>query len=235
MQAVPQDIAALVAENTALKAQLAQYGRQLAERDRRLAEYGELVARLNERIAELERKKGKNSRNSGKPPSSDGLAKPRAKDRRRRGSRSSGGQPGHRGSTLRRSETPDHIVDHFPEACKGCDLPLDGGNAEVDAVRQVHDLPEPRPLEVTEHRVHACECARCGSRTAAGFPEGVGAPVQYGPNVGALVAYLSVAQLIPLNRVRRMLHTVHGLSLRWISAIFVVGGDGHPQGRTIRP
>lgn len=68
MQEVPQDISALVAENTALKAQL--------------AEYGELVARLNDWISELERLKGQNNRNSGKPPPSDGLAgRCRATDR----------------------------------------------------------------------------------------------------------------------------------------------------------
>ena len=59
-------------------------------------------------------------------------------------------------------------------------MPLDGGNAQVQAIRQVHDLPEPRPLEVTEHRVHACECDRCGSRTVAGFPGGVDASVHFG-------------------------------------------------------
>ena len=90
-------------------------------------------------------------------------------------------------------------------------MPHDGGNAQVQATRQVHDLPEPRPLEVIEHRVHACECDRCGSRTVAGFPGGVDASVQYGSNVGALVAHLSVAQLIPLNRIRQVLRSVHGL------------------------
>ena len=74
-------------------------------------------------------------------------------------------------------------------------------------------MPKPPPLEVTKHRVHACECARCGSRTGAEFPEGVGAPVQYCPNFGALVAYLSVAQLIPLKRVCQILRSVHGLLL----------------------
>ena len=98
MQAVPQGIAALLAKNTALKA-------QSAERDGRLAECSEPIARFNESIAEHERMKGKNSRNSGKPPSSDALGQPRAKERQRRGSRSFGGQPGH----------PDRIVGHVPK------------------------------------------------------------------------------------------------------------------------
>ena len=44
--------------------------------------------------------------------------------------------------------------------------------------RQVFDLPEPRPLVVTEHRAHRCRCASCGEETRAAFPEGVTAPVQ---------------------------------------------------------
>jgi hypothetical protein len=67
-----------------------------------------LIAQLQERIAELERRLGLNSGNSGKPPSSDGLKKPvRVSSLRERSGKKTGGQNGHRGETLRRSETPD--------------------------------------------------------------------------------------------------------------------------------
>ena len=39
--------------------------------------------------------------------------------------------------------------------------------------RQVFDVPEPQPLEVTEHRGHRCLCAACGTVTTAVFPNGV--------------------------------------------------------------
>ena len=45
---------------------------------------------------------------------------------------------------------------------------------------------EPRPLVVTEHRAHDCRCAACGAQTRALFPDGVNAPVQYGPRIGAI-------------------------------------------------
>ena len=65
------------------------------------------------RIAELERRLGLNSSNSGKPPSSDGLKKPvRVRSLRQASGRKPGGQRGHPGETLRRSETPDTIVEH---------------------------------------------------------------------------------------------------------------------------
>ena len=65
------------------------------------------------RIAELERRLGLNSSKSGKPPSSDGLKKPvRVRSLRQASGRKPGGQRGHPGETLRRSETPDTIVEH---------------------------------------------------------------------------------------------------------------------------
>jgi transposase len=68
------------------------------------------------------------------------------------------------------------------------------------AARQVHDLPEPRPLVVTEHRAHVCQCAGCGARTRGAFPEGVNAPVQYGARIAAFTIYLTHQQLLPQKR-----------------------------------
>src|SRR6201986_3605387 len=76
------------------------------------------VAEQQARIAELERRLGLDSSNSGKPPSSDGLRKPiRVSSLRQASGRKPGGQHGHPGETLRRSETPDTIVEHSPPAC----------------------------------------------------------------------------------------------------------------------
>ena len=77
------------------------------------------------RLAELERRLGLNSSNSDKPPSSDGLKKPpRVSSLRERSGKKTGGQPGHPGETLRRSETPDAFVDHYPAQCGACGAPL---------------------------------------------------------------------------------------------------------------
>jgi len=167
------------------------------------------------RIAELERRLGLNSSNSGKPPSSDGLKKPaRVRSLRQASGRKPGGQQGHPGETLRRSETPDTIVAHYPPACAGCGAPLSAAMAGNHVVaRQVFDLREPWPLVVTEHRGHECCCAACGTHTRAAFPDGVSAPVQYGQRIAALVVYLLHYQLLPEQRLATLLADLFGVHL----------------------
>ena len=166
------------------------------------------------RIAELERRIGLNSSNSGKPPSSDGLKKPpRVSSLRERSGKKTGGQPGHPGETLRRSEAPDAFVDHYPARCGACGAPLTEAMAINFISRQVFDLPEPQPLIVTEHRAHGCRCAACGSQTRAGFPAWVNAPVQYGKRIGALVLYLLHYQLLPEKRLATLMADLFGVAL----------------------
>src|ERR1017187_9174693 len=111
------------------------------------------------RIAELERRLGLNSSNSGKPPSSDGLKKPaRVSSLREASGKKPGGQKGHPGETLRRTETPDATIEHYPPTCTACGAALSPAMATDHVARQVFDLPEPRPLIVTAHRAYRCRC-----------------------------------------------------------------------------
>jgi transposase len=169
---------------------------------------------LRGRLTELERRLGLNSSNSGKPPSSDGLKKPpRVSSLRERSGKKTGGQKGHPGETLRRTETPDVTIDHYPEACAACGEPLTAAMATDHVARQVFDLPEPQPLIVTEHRAHGCLCAACGKQTRGAFPEGVTAPVQYGKRIGAFVLYLLHYQLLPEKRLAALMADLFGVKL----------------------
>ena len=172
-------------------------------------------AALVARVAELERQLGLNSTNSGKPPSSDGLKKPpaRVSSLREKSGKKPGGQPGHPGKTLRRTQTPDVTVDHFPPACAGCGAALSEAMATDHTARQVFDLPEPQPLVVTEHRAHQCRCPACGAHTRAAFPAGVTAPVQYGTRIAAFVVYLLHYQLLPEKRLAELMADLFGVSL----------------------
>jgi transposase len=186
-------VAALQAENTLLRSE---------------------IAALMARIGELERRLGLNSSNSGKPPSSDGLNKPaRVSSLREPSGKKTGGQKGHSGETLRRSETPDATIDYFPASCAKCGAALTVAMATDHIARQVFDLPEPRPLIVTEHRAYGCCCAACGTQTRAAFPESVVAPVQYGKRIAALVLYLLHYQLLPEKRLSEAMAHLFGVKL----------------------
>src|ERR1700741_1758238 len=137
------------------------------------------VDELEAVVSDLQARLGKDSHNSSKPPSSDGLHR-KPKSLRERGKAKVGGQPGHKGSTLKRVEQPDHVEIHLlGPLCDACGNPIARKNVSVSAEsRQVIDLP-PIRFEVTEHLVEQARCA-CGKMHRAAFPEGVSQPVQYG-------------------------------------------------------
>ena len=166
------------------------------------------VSELQAENAELRGRLGTDSHNSSKPPSSDGPgSKPRPKSRREASGRKPGGQPGHVGQTLRQVETPDAIVVHPPIACGGCGQRLDEAPVVRRERRQVLDLPRVR-LVVTEHRAETRCCPGCRIETSGPFPDGVDAPVQYGPGVAGLAVYLNQEQLLPEARTCRVLAEV---------------------------
>lgn len=116
------------------------------------------------------------------------------------------------------------VEDHRPADCTGCGARLDNAVSDGFTRRQVIDLPEPKPV-VTEHRAHACTCS-CGVSTTASFPEGVRAPVSYGPRLRAVVAYLLGRQHIPNRRVAETLSDLFGLdvSIGTIDSIYAEAG-----------
>ena len=158
------------------------------------------VTALQAKVVELEARLAQNSRNSSKPPSSDGLSKPKPKPKslRKPGSKPTGGQKGHRGHTLKKVAEVDRVVTHAPPACcDGCQAPL--GEIAVVETRQVFDLPTLR-FEVAEHQALAGQCVACGKICRGEFPEGISAPVQYGPAALAAVVHLSHHHMLPVKR-----------------------------------
>lgn len=165
-------------------------------------------AELKKRVTELELLVKKDSHNSHMPPSSDRKRYPK----KNRGSgNSSGGQKGHKGSTLRTSANPDSIVEHKLKGnCRHCGTWLASIEDKATVKRQVFDLEF--NVRVTEHQAEAGICS-CGKKHTALFPEGVNAHVQYGTSVRALVNYLSVYQLIPFDRLEEIFSDLFKLDL----------------------
>ena len=161
------------------------------------------IAALKQENAELRRRLEKNSSNSSKPPSSDGLGKkPRiAGSLRGVSGKTSGGQAGHKGGTLRRTDKPDIVKQHTAANCVHCQAKLSAAMATGAEKRQVFDMPEPR-LEVTEHQARIYECGACHGETRAAFPEGVTSSAQYGSRIKAAAVYLNTQQLIPEDRIQ---------------------------------
>ena len=91
---------------------------------------------------------------------------------------------------------PDHVIRHEPPACRRCGTGLAGARQTGAERRQVTEIP-PVKAEVTEHQMVERECPCCGERTKADAPDGVTAPVQYGPRAAALGTYLWHRQSCP--------------------------------------
>ena len=147
---------------------------------------------LQAEVQRLRDATAQNSRNSSRPPSTDRPETPKPKSLRKKSGRKSGGQPGHPGRTLQHSDTPQHIQIHPLLECE-CGEDLSQEPALDYQPRQVFDLPS-LTLECTEHRAQIKECPCCHRTVAASFPAEVKAPVQYGKNFRALLAYLYDAQ-----------------------------------------
>lgn len=152
----------------------------------------------------------KDSHNSSLPPSSDISTK--NKSLRPKSSLKSGGQPGHKGSTLEMSSAPDAIIDLQSNFCSSCGQSLSKARFILHGKRQVVELPPIQPI-YQEYRQYACQCPNCDHRQVADYPKDVTAPIQYGSSVKALVSYLSVYQYVPFSRLQDLFSQVFSLPL----------------------
>ena len=186
-------------ENERLKQEIEKLKEALKAAEQKI---GELTAQLNQ-----------NSSNSNWPSSRDKKRqKKRSRSLREKSGKKPGGQEGHPGQTLERSESPDISEIHRPSQCHHCNTPFEENQRRVAVDRrQVHDLP-PMQVVVTEHQAETLLCQECGQMSQGAFPEGVGAPVQYGPGVQQLAVYLRTVQLIPFERSRQFFADLLGLN-----------------------
>jgi transposase len=166
---------------------------------------------LQAEVRRLRDAAAQNSHNSSRPPSTDRPEQPKPKSLRKKSGRKTGGQPGHPGRTLQSSDTPKRILVHPLRECE-CGEDLSKEPALDFQSRQVFDLPA-LELECTEHRAEIKECPCCHRTVVAAFPTDVQAPVQYGKNFRALLAYLYDAQEGASRRIREMCAEMFGYAV----------------------
>lgn len=170
---------------------------------------------LEKRITELERRERikKHSSNSSNPPSQD-KGKPKSKSNnkslRSPSDKKPGGQPGHKGSNLKITATPNKIEEHRPAFCNGCGHDLSNASTKLNGRFQEIELP-PIKVLVTEHRYYESKCSCCGKTTALQAP--TTAHVRYGSRIEGIVAYLSSRQYVPYNRMTELLSDLLGFKL----------------------
>jgi transposase len=187
-----------------LKQEVERLRRELAERERQLAEQAKRIADLERQLALRQQ----NSTTTSKPPSSDGLAgQPRERGRRTKSRRGCGGQPGHPGHSrpLVPPERVNATIELVPDTCRHCQRPLHARHDLSDPRRhQVTELP-PIEAHITEYRCHRRRCPACGKTTQAPLPDEIAG--QFGPQLTALIAYLTVVCRLPRLVVQRLLES----------------------------
>src|SRR6202167_4902425 len=205
-----------------LRQELAEKDQQIRRQAEEIAKQQQQIVDAEKQIADLERQlalRKQNSTNSSKPPSFDGLAgEPRERGRRKKSRRKAGGQPGHRGAhrPLVPIERVDQIQSVLPEQCQHCGHALATQIEQVQTVGAVqrHQVTELPPIQarIIEYQCHRVICPECGESTRAAVPEhAVG---NFGPQLAALIAYLTVVCRMPRRVVEALLGQVLGIQIR---------------------
>jgi transposase len=180
-----EQIAALQAENAALRQELDLLREQLAAA---LARIDELHNRPKDPPAFV------------KPNTPKRQPKPRKKR-----------DPKH--NRARRLELPSRIEQHLLEHCPDCHQRLRGG--ALARRRQVIELPEPQPVEVTEHQIikRWCSWCNCWQAPPLDLSGQVLGHSRIGVRIASLIAYLRTTLRLPIRRIQSYLQTMHRLKL----------------------
>lgn len=141
----------------------------------------------------------KDSNNSSKPPSSDGLKKRPAIEKK--GEKKRGGQVGHKGKTLEMvAQVDKEVTLSLSGQCK-CGCQLGELSTQIGQIRQVFDIRT--ELEVAEYVQQVGRCG-CGMVHKSDFPYGVNSSVQYGSGVRAFTTILTQDCYVSVGNTRQL-------------------------------
>ena len=171
--------------------------------------------------SELEKLGGKyvekDSSNSDTPPTKQSIKKQivqRTKSLRQPSGKKPGGQEGHEGHSISKTQTPDGTEEHKVKVCPHCGCAiLDDAEQTCIKSTQVIDITGPMSLPyVTEHKAYSTVCPHCHKTVKGASPTGNCKKTMYGPKLQTLVVYLSVVQSIPYNRIEEIVKEIFMVS-----------------------
>lgn len=200
-----QKIAALEAENSSLKAELAAALQELAT----LKELFEgLKAAQTPGRAEPPASTEPHSQKATQPPAFVKANRParsaKTKKRKKRAIQHNQSRP---------RALPTHQREHRLEKCPCCQSKL--GGQILSCKRQVIEVPPPPAVEIIEYRIYKGWCSQCKKWRSA-EPKLEAAVVEgsrFGVRVVALVSYLRTALRLPIELIQHYLEAVHQLKI----------------------
>ena len=170
---------------------------------------------LKEKLAKYE-SPDKNSGNSSTPPSKENMKDEnirRTKTLRKPTGRKPGGQPGHEGSTLKMTASPDETEEVSANYCTKCGASLEDCERILDYVTQVVSIPDLKPI-VKEIHHYITVCKNCGERIQSHTLRKRGSnAVVYDATVKTLAVYLSVVMFLPYGRIENFFKEVFCLEI----------------------
>jgi transposase len=130
------------------------------------------------------------------------------------------------GSTKEFSPNPDTVVELKPLTNCECGGVV-ASDSERFTVRQVTDI-EPVKVVTVEYRAHEGTCEKCGKVHKSSFPESVRGTHSYGGILRAMLTYLTVYQLIPLERAAELVRDLFRLRVSQ-GTILAAGFEAYEQ------
>ena len=189
MRSMREELASVKGELSSCRSEVSRLNRNNTHL---VVENKSLKAEVAKLKAEIDRLGGrgveKDSTNSSVPPTRQSIAAQaalRTRSLREPTGRKSGGQPGHAGHELAKTDSPAHTEHHKARICPHCGavIPDDAGQV-CSKTTQVIDiagiLTEP---EVTEHRRYTAVCPHCHRKAHAKLPSGNSKKTSYGPKL----------------------------------------------------
>jgi len=171
----------------------------------------QVIAELKKELEDLKKATGtkvaKNSTNSSIPPSKELV--PRTRSLRKKSSKKSGGQPGHKGHHRAWKENPDKRVMVQEEHCEVCGASLREIKGTVGRRAQEVDLPAITPITTQYEQI--IKICPCGAVSCPDLP--VDGHITIGPRMSALMTYLNVAHAFPYDRLSQVSRDLLGFAI----------------------